>query len=130
VALWIPVYQRESLATRGAAYEDTPPLPLEIFNGTRFERPGDAPNRTPRSALRAYDLGALAPRLPRRLVGKEGGVFVGALQSEREEETRDRAERGSAVRGFGCPLSASVRAGKASVAPKRIPPDWPARSGL
>ena len=32
--------------------------------------------------------------------GKEGeGVLVGAFQSEREEETRDRAERGSAVRG-------------------------------
>ena len=27
------------------------------------------------------------------------GVLAGALQSEREEETRDRAERGSAVRG-------------------------------
>src|SRR6266849_7106463 len=48
-------------------------------------------------------------------------VLAGALQSEREEETRDRAERGSVVRGFGCPLSASVRAGKASVAPKRTP---------
>src|SRR6266480_2405786 len=39
------------------------------------------------------------------------GVLVGALQSEREEETRDRAERGSAVRGSD----------QASVAPKRIP---------
>src|SRR5467141_3924929 len=27
------------------------------------------------------------------------GVLAGALQSEREEETRERAERGSAVRG-------------------------------
>jgi len=39
------------------------------------------------------------------------GVLVGALQSEREEETRDRAERGSVVRGSD----------QASVAPKRIP---------
>ena len=39
------------------------------------------------------------------------GVLVGAFQSEREEETRDRAERGSAVRGSD----------QASVAPKRIP---------
>jgi hypothetical protein len=38
------------------------------------------------------------------------GVLVGALQSEREEETRDRAERGSAVRGSD----------QASVAPERI----------
>jgi hypothetical protein len=46
-------------------------------------------------------------------------VLAGEFQSEREEETRDRAERGSVVRGFGCPLSASVRAGKASVEPER-----------
>jgi hypothetical protein len=39
------------------------------------------------------------------------GVLVGAFQSEREEETRDRAERGSAVRGSD----------QASVAPKRTP---------
>jgi hypothetical protein len=39
------------------------------------------------------------------------GVLVGAFQSEREEETRDRAERGSVVRGSD----------QASVAPKRIP---------
>src|SRR6266849_9979973 len=39
------------------------------------------------------------------------GVLAGALQSEREEETRDRAERGSVVRGSD----------QASVAPKRIP---------
>src|ERR1700693_3456062 len=39
------------------------------------------------------------------------GVLVGALQSEREEETRNRAERGSVVRGSD----------QASVAPKRIP---------
>src|SRR5713101_2304483 len=39
------------------------------------------------------------------------GVLVGALQSEREEETRDRAERGSVVRGSD----------QASVAPKRTP---------
>ena len=43
--------------------------------------------------------------------GKEGGVLVGALQSEREEETRDRAERASVVRGSD----------QASVAAKRIP---------
>jgi len=44
--------------------------------------------------------------------GKAGeGVLVAAFQSEREEETRDRAERGSAVRGSD----------QASVAPKRIP---------
>ena len=46
------------------------------------------------------------------LSGKAGeGVLVGALQSEREEETRDRAERGSVVRGSD----------QASVAPKRTP---------
>jgi len=52
--------------------------------------------------------------------GKEGeGVLVGASQSEREEETRDRAERGSVVRGSD----------QASVAPKRIPsPDDRRRS--
>jgi hypothetical protein len=45
--------------------------------------------------------------------GKEGeGILVAALQSEREEETRDRAERGSVVRGSD----------QASVAAKRIPP--------
>jgi hypothetical protein len=31
--------------------------------------------------------------------GKSEGVLVAAFQSEREEETRDRAERGSVVRG-------------------------------
>ena len=45
------------------------------------------------------------------------GVLVGAFQSEREEETRDRAERGSAVRGSD----------QASVAPKRTPHADPAR---
>src|SRR5512132_110887 len=39
------------------------------------------------------------------------GVLVAAFQSEREEETRDRAERGSVVRGSD----------QASVAAKRIP---------
>jgi hypothetical protein len=39
------------------------------------------------------------------------GVLVGALQSERVEETRDRAERGSVFRGSD----------QASVAPKRTP---------
>jgi hypothetical protein len=39
------------------------------------------------------------------------GVLAGAFQSEREEETRDRAERGSAVRGSD----------QASVAAKRTP---------
>jgi len=39
------------------------------------------------------------------------GVLVGALQSEREEETRDRAERGSVVRGSD----------QASVAAERTP---------
>jgi hypothetical protein len=45
--------------------------------------------------------------------GGEGGagVLAGALQSEREEETRDRAERGSVVGGSD----------QASVAPKRTP---------
>ena len=37
--------------------------------------------------------------LSRIQTGKEGGVLAGAFQSEREEETRDRAERGSVVRG-------------------------------
>ena len=32
--------------------------------------------------------------------GRREGVLVAAFQSEREEKTRDRAERGSAVRGF------------------------------
>ena len=40
-----------------------------------------------------------------------GGVLVAAFQSEREEKTRDRAERGSAVRGFD----------QASVAAKQDP---------
>jgi hypothetical protein len=44
-------------------------------------------------------------------VGEARGVLAGAFQSEREEETRDRAERGSAVRGSD----------QASVAPKRTP---------
>ena len=39
------------------------------------------------------------------------GVLVAAFQSEREEKTRDRAERGSAVRGFD----------QASVAAKQDP---------
>jgi hypothetical protein len=39
------------------------------------------------------------------------GVLVAAFQSEREEKTRDRAERGSVVGGFD----------QASVAAKRIP---------
>jgi hypothetical protein len=43
--------------------------------------------------------------------GKSEGVLVAAFQSEREEETRDRAERGSAVRGSD----------QASVAAKRNP---------
>jgi hypothetical protein len=45
------------------------------------------------------------------------GFLVGAFQREREEETRDRAERGSAVGGSD----------QASVAPKRIPLADPAR---
>src|SRR5467141_523453 len=45
------------------------------------------------------------------------GVPVGAFQSEREEETRDRAKRGSAVRGSD----------QASVAPKGTPHADPAR---
>jgi hypothetical protein len=65
-------------------YEDTHRLSIEIHNCARNCRPS----------------------------GKEGeGVLVGALQSEREEETRDRAERGSAVRGSA----------QASVAPERMP---------
>ena len=51
----------------------------------------------------------LNPLSPRDLCGKEEEVLVGAFQSEREEETRDRAERGSAVRGSD----------QASVAPER-----------
>ena len=44
--------------------------------------------------------------------GKEGeGVLLAAFQIEREEETRDRAERGSVVRGSD----------QASVAAKRMP---------
>jgi hypothetical protein len=39
------------------------------------------------------------------------GVLAGEFQSERVEKTRDRAERGSAVRGFD----------QASVEPKRTP---------
>jgi len=52
----------------------------------------------------------------RSLQGGEG-VLAGALQSEREEETRDRAERGSAVRGSD----------QASVAPERTPSPTPYR---
>src|SRR5947208_5594418 len=43
------------------------------------------------------------------------GVLAGAFQSEREEKTRDRAERGSAVRGFD----------QASVAPEQDIPRRP-----
>jgi len=46
-----------------------------------------------------------------RLYRERRGVLVAALQSEREEETRDRAERGSVVRGSD----------QASVAAKRTP---------
>jgi hypothetical protein len=46
------------------------------------------------------------------------GVLVGALQSEREEKTRDRAERGSVVRGFD---QASAGARDSGQGPKRIP---------
>jgi len=47
------------------------------------------------------------------MLGREvGGFPVAAFQSEREEETRDRAERGSVVRGSD----------QASVAAKGIPP--------
>src|SRR6185503_12525341 len=51
--------------------------------------------------------------LARCRTGKEAGVTVAALQSERVEETRDRAERGSVVRGSD----------QASVAAKGIPTD-------
>jgi len=60
--------------------------------------------------------GAIAMGADERPHGKSGGVLVAALQSEREEETRDRAERGSAVRGSD----------QASVAAERTPPDAPA----
>jgi hypothetical protein len=43
--------------------------------------------------------------------GRRRGVLVAAFQSEREEETRDRAERGSVVRGSD----------QVSVAAKRAP---------
>ena len=52
------------------------------------------------------------------------GVLVGASQSEREEETRDRAERGSAVRGSD---QASAGARVSGQGPKRIPVADPAR---
>ena len=51
------------------------------------------------------------PRGSYETLQERRGVLVGAFQSEREEETRDRAERGSAVRGSD----------QASVAPERIP---------
>src|SRR5712671_4804787 len=51
----------------------------------------------------------------RRPVQERRWVLVAAFQSEREEETRDRAERGSAVRGSD----------QASVAAKRNPPPRP-----
>ena len=52
-----------------------------------------------------------------KIMQERRGVLIGAFQSEREEETRDRAERGSVVRGS----PARKRAPEASVAPKRIP---------
>src|SRR5712671_7963968 len=51
----------------------------------------------------------------RRPVQERRWVLVAASQSEREEETRDRAERGSAVRGSD----------QASVAAKQDPPPRP-----
>ena len=54
---------------------------------------------------------ALRARAVARLSQERRGVLAGASQSEREEETRDRAERGSVVRGSD----------QASVAPERIP---------
>ncbi len=67
----------------------------------------------PRGRATAWSfLSRTATPLRRRSRRKGGaGVLVGALQSEREEETRDRAERGSAVRGSD----------QASVALKRTP---------
>ena len=50
-------------------------------------------------------------RVPDVKQGRREGVLVGALQSEREEETRDPAERGSVVRGSD----------QVSVAPERTP---------
>jgi len=52
-----------------------------------------------------------------RLSKERRGVLVAAFQSEREEETRDRAERGSVVGGSD----------QASVAAKRIPRLDPSR---
>jgi hypothetical protein len=54
------------------------------------------------------------------------GVLVGAFQSEREEETRDRAERGSVVRGSD---QASAGARVSGQGPKRTPLADP-RDGL
>src|SRR5437762_11266874 len=47
----------------------------------------------------------------RWLIGESGGGPRSGFQSEREEETRDRAERGSAVRGSD---QASVAANRTS----------------
>ena len=74
----------------------------------------DATNLGARAGCVRYDRKTRreAPGAVTRLGGKEGeGVLVAAFQSEREEETRDRAERGSAVRGFD----------QASVAAKQDP---------
>ena len=65
--------------------------------------------RTPRTLERTRAARSAACSY-RSMQGGEG-VLVGAFQSEREEETRDRAERGSAVRGSD----------QVSVAPERTP---------
>ena len=76
-----------------------------------------AANRSPLSGPRARDFVVRAQlEIPTQ---EARGVLVGAFQSEREEETRDRAERGSVVRGSD----------HASVAPERIPLADP-RDGL
>jgi hypothetical protein len=63
-----------------------------------------------------------------RVAGRKGeGVLTGDVKGA-PEETRERAERVSVVSGSGCPLSASVRAGKRPSSPKRTPsPDRPGK---
>ena len=106
----------------GASYED----PLRLSTGCNVDAGSSiAPrcNRLTRASLvrqarrhagqsseREGPPRRKAPLQLRHCTGGEG-VLVGAFQCEREEETRDRAERGRVVRGSD----------QASVAPKRIP---------
>jgi len=82
----------------------SPHLWLTIPAGAKERGQNRPPWARPRSTIRD------------RLGGESEEVLLRRLQSERVKETRDRAERGSVVRGSD----------QASVAPKRTSSDAPA----